>query len=68
MKKLSFGKLIIVFTIVIVSGISIAFLGTQETRDFRIGKNLDIFFSLFRELNTFYVDEINPDKKRKYYK
>jgi carboxyl-terminal processing protease len=62
MKKLSFGKLIIVFTIVIVSGISIAFLGTQETRDFRIGKNLDIFFSLFRELNTFYVDEINPDK------
>jgi len=62
MKKLSFGKLIIVFSIVIVSGISIAFLGTQETRDFRIGKNLDIFFSLFRELNTFYVDEINPDK------
>ena len=62
MKKLSFGKLIIVFTIVIVSVIRIAFLGTQETSDFRIGKNLDIFFSLFRELNTFYVDEINPDK------
>ena len=34
----------------------------QETRDFRIAKNLDIFFSLFRELNTFYVDEIDPDK------
>jgi carboxyl-terminal processing protease len=62
MKKLSFGKLIIVFAIVIVSGISVAFLGNQETREFRIGKNLDIFFSLFRELNTFYVDEINPDK------
>ncbi|MBN2861645.1 MAG: S41 family peptidase, partial [Bacteroidales bacterium] len=25
-------------------------------------KNLDIFFSLFRELNMFYVDEVNPDK------
>lgn len=39
-----------------------AFLGNQETREFRIGKNLDIFYTLFRELNTFYVDEINPDK------
>jgi carboxyl-terminal processing protease len=62
MKKLSVGKLLIVFAIIIVSGISVAFLGNQETREFRIGKNLDIFFSLFRELNTFYVDEINPDK------
>jgi carboxyl-terminal processing protease len=62
MKRLSFGKLIIVFAIVIVAGLSVAFLGTQETREFRIGKNLDIFFSLFRELNAFYVDEINPDK------
>jgi carboxyl-terminal processing protease len=62
MKRLSIGKLLIVFAIVLVAGISMAFLGTQETREFRIGKNLDIFFSLFRELNTFYVDEINPDK------
>ncbi len=62
MKRLSFGKLLIVFAIVIVSGISVAFFGNQETREFRMGKNLDIFFSLFRELNTFYVDEINPDK------
>jgi carboxyl-terminal processing protease len=62
MKRLSFGKLLIVFTIVIVAGISVAFLGSQETRDFRIAKNLDIFFTMFRELNTFYVDEINPDK------
>ena len=62
MKRLRFGKLLIVFAIIIVSGISVAFFGNQETREFRIGKNLDIFFSLFRELNTFYVDEINPDK------
>jgi carboxyl-terminal processing protease len=48
--------------LLIFAGLSAGFLVTQETRDFKIAKNLDIFFSLFRELNTFYVDEINPDK------
>ena len=62
MKRLSFGKLLIIFTIIVVSAISVAFFIPQETREFRIGKNLDIFFTMFRELNTFYVDEINPDK------
>jgi carboxyl-terminal processing protease len=62
MKRLTFGKVVFFFAILVVSGISLAFFGNQETREFRIGKNLDIFFSLFRELNTFYVDEINPDK------
>ncbi len=62
MKKKGKWKLAIAFALIITAGISTAFLATQETRDFRIAKNLDIFFSLFRELNTFYVDEINPDK------
>ena len=62
MKKIASGKIIIVFTLLIIAGISTGFFINQETRDFRIAKNLDIFFSLFRELNTFYVDEINPDK------
>ena len=62
MKKIRKVRLSIVFILIIVAGISVAFLTNQETRDFRIAKNLDIFFSLFRELNTFYVDEINPDK------
>jgi carboxyl-terminal processing protease len=62
MKKPRTGKAAIVLTMVFVAVISVAFLATQESRDFRIGKNLDIFLSLFRELNTFYVDEINPDK------
>jgi carboxyl-terminal processing protease len=55
-------SLIIVFSILILAGISSGFLLVQDSRDFRMAKNLDIFFSLFRELNTFYVDEINPDK------
>jgi len=60
-KKRSF-RLVIIAAFLITAGTSVAFLSTQETRDFRIAKNLDIFFTLFRELNTFYVDELNPDK------
>ena len=62
MKKIRYTRIIIVFSLLLVAGISTGFIVTQETRDFRIAKNLDIFFSLFRELNTFYVDEIDPDK------
>lgn len=61
MKKIHQSKIIIVFTVLIAVLISTGFLTNQETRDFRITKNLDIFLSLFRELNTFYVDEIDPD-------
>jgi carboxyl-terminal processing protease len=62
MKKMRSGRLAIVLSLLIFGGVCAGFFATQETRDFRIAKNLDIFFSLFRELNTFYVDEINPDK------
>lgn len=62
MKKSRRIRFIALAAILITAGISISFLATQETRDFRIAKNLDIFFSLYRELNTFYVDELNPDK------
>jgi carboxyl-terminal processing protease len=62
MKKIRTGRIMIVLSLLLIIGISTGFLVNQETRDFRIGKNLDIFFSLFRELNTFYVDEIDPDK------
>ena len=34
----------------------------NEDRDFKLVKNLDIYYSLFRELNVFYVDDINPEK------
>jgi carboxyl-terminal processing protease len=62
MKKIHKGKIIIALTLLVIAGVSTGFLVGQETRDFRIAKNLDIFFSLFRELNTFYVDDIDPDK------
>ncbi len=34
----------------------------NEEKNFGIVKNLDIFYSLFRELNSYYVDETNPEK------
>jgi carboxyl-terminal processing protease len=62
MKKIFSGKYILIFLILLTAGVSTGFLVSQDTREFRIAKNLEIFFNLFRELNTFYVDEINPDK------
>src|SRR5674536_399390 len=62
MKKIRGWKIILVITTLLVAATSTGFLVNQESRDFRIAKNLDIFLTLFRELNTFYVDEIDPDK------
>jgi carboxyl-terminal processing protease len=62
MKNKRSGRIIIVLTLLLFAGISTGFLFNQESRDFRIAKNLDIFFTLFREVNTFYVDDIDPDK------
>ena len=39
---------------------SVSFV-TLSDREFQIMKNMDIFFSLFRELNLYYVDETNPE-------
>lgn len=36
-------------------------LASFSGRDFQLSKNLDIYVSLIRELNIFYVDEIDPE-------
>ncbi len=38
------------------------FFSFKRGDDFKISKNLDIFYTLFREVNMFYVDEVNPEK------
>jgi carboxyl-terminal processing protease len=53
--------------IVLIFGISLIILSTigfvsLKDKEFEILKNLDIYYSLFRELNLFYVDETNPEK------
>jgi carboxyl-terminal processing protease len=43
--------------------IGLSFWGFKsDQKNFEISKNLDIFYTLVRELNLFYVDEVKPDK------
>lgn len=42
--------------------ISALFAFNRDDRNFKINKGLDIYYSLFRELNLFYVDSIDPEK------
>ncbi len=50
-----------VFAAVIILGIvTLGF--TAKNNDFELVKSLDIFYTLFRELNLYYVDETQPDK------
>lgn len=51
---------VIIITILLVTS-SIFFL-SNSTDDFKLVKNLEIYYSLFRELNLFYVDETDPEK------
>ena len=41
---------------------AVLMVGFSNRDDFKISKSLDIYYSLFRELNIFYVDDINPEK------
>ncbi len=49
---------------VLIAAFLLLFVNTafyrDDPRNFEITKNMDIFFSIFREVNTFYVDEIDP--------
>ena len=53
--------LAVIIAVTLTAVVTTGFL-MQESRDFRLAKNLDIFYSLIREINTFYVDDIDPDK------
>lgn len=52
-------KIIITTLVVLILG---AGFTTFRDKDLDIVKNLDIYCTLFRELNMFYVDEIEPEK------
>ncbi len=56
LKKFWIGTLI-----VIIAGLGF-YSFTRDQKNFEIAKNLEIYYSLFRELNMFYVDEVNPNK------
>ena len=47
--------------VIIVLVLSAGFLSlSRDEKNFQIAKNLDIYYTLFRELNLFYVDEVDP--------
>ena len=51
-------KVLLSVAIVITVATTAGFiLVNQESRDFRFTKSIDIYISLMRELNAFYVDE-----------
>ncbi|MDF1575483.1 MAG: S41 family peptidase [Bacteroidales bacterium] len=52
--------------IIYIAGFLVFFLSvgfsTLKNKDLELVKNLDIYYTLFRELNMFYVDETDPEK------
>ena len=54
-------KFVVVVFISLVSAVALSFTAPAE-RYFEIAKNLDIFATLFKEVNAYYVDEIEPDR------
>jgi len=54
-------KAVIVVVGIFAFGISF-YSFKQDDKNFQIAKNLDIYYTLFRELNLFYVDDVDPTK------
>ena len=46
----------------IIASLAIVFLSAFRTDYFEISKQLDIFATLFKELNIYYVDDTDPDE------
>ena len=58
---MNWKKLWISTIIVVIAGLGF-YSFNQDDKNFELAKNLEIYYSLFRELNMFYVDEVNPEK------
>ncbi len=49
--------------VVIIAIVGASFYGfNRDDKNFEVAKNLDIYYTLFRELNMFYVDDVNPNE------
>jgi len=55
MKKLFKKKILTIFAIISI-GVSVGF----QSDFFEVAKQIDIYTTLFKELNMYYIDEINP--------
>jgi carboxyl-terminal processing protease len=52
--------ILIVFIVALASGVFLSF-NNPDVRYADITRNLDIFATLFKEVNAYYVDEVNPN-------
>ncbi len=59
------NKYKIVFGLVALFALTTLLSSTPNDRYFDISKNLDIFSTLFKEVNAYYVDEVNPNELMK---
>lgn len=53
-------KILISTALIVFSTLFVAF--KSDDRLFEIAKNLDVFSTMYKELNAFYVDEVNPTR------
>ncbi|MBU8891161.1 MAG: S41 family peptidase [Bacteroidales bacterium] len=51
-----------VVSIAFIAMAIILVVGFKKGDDFKIAKSLDIYYSLFRDVNIYYVDETDPEK------
>ncbi|MBN2520273.1 MAG: S41 family peptidase [Bacteroidales bacterium] len=54
-------RVLFTLSILVIIG-SVLFISFNNTYDFKVSKNLDIFFNLFREISLYYVDDTDPEK------
>ena len=55
-------KKVYTISVLAISILAISAFYSPTDKYFEITRNLDIFASLFKEINAFYVDEVDPEK------
>jgi len=55
------SRIVLALVLLVAGGMSIMAYNEKD-KYFEIAKNLDIFAAFYRELNTYYVDELPPEK------
>lgn len=60
------SKYILLVICVALAGSALFSFSKGDDRNFQIAKNLDVFNAVFKELDMFYVDTIDPEKVIKY--
>ncbi len=56
------AKRTLIGALVVLMALGLSSFKQEDDRNFQIAKNLDIFNAIFKELDLFYVDTLNPEK------